>query len=194
MIASKMPAFFGSLLVIALGLMIFVQLSVNIAVAVNLIPVTGQPLPLISYGGTSMLVTYIQLGIILNVSSRIQVYDEGRNRKKTKYYRNKRYRLKANKMDKKLKVIMSGGGTGGHIFPAIAIAQEIAKKISRCSVFVHRCFGKNGNGKSSASRIPIEGLNIAGFHRGNLLKTLSLPFKILSSFAKAKKLITGIQT
>jgi cell division protein FtsW len=56
--------------------MIFIQLSVNIAVAVNLIPVTGQPLPLISYGGTSMLVTYIQLGIILNVSSRIQVFDE----------------------------------------------------------------------------------------------------------------------
>ncbi|WP_234109416.1 MULTISPECIES: FtsW/RodA/SpoVE family cell cycle protein [Chryseobacterium] len=76
MIASKMPAFFGSLLVISLGIMIFVQLSVNIAVAVNLIPVTGQPLPLISYGGTSMLVTYLQLGIILNVSSRIQVYDE----------------------------------------------------------------------------------------------------------------------
>ena len=76
MIASKMPAFFGSLLVLSLGVMIFVQLSVNIAVAVNLIPVTGQPLPLISYGGTSMLVTYIQLGIILNVSSRIQVYDE----------------------------------------------------------------------------------------------------------------------
>jgi cell division protein FtsW len=64
-IASKMPAFFGSL-----------QLAVNIAVAVNLIPVTGQPLPLISYGGTSMLVTYIQLGLVLSVSSRIQVYDE----------------------------------------------------------------------------------------------------------------------
>lgn len=76
MIASKMPAFFGSLLVLSLGIMIFVQLAVNIAVAINLIPVTGQPLPLISYGGTSMLVTYIQLGLILNVSSRIQVYDE----------------------------------------------------------------------------------------------------------------------
>ncbi len=76
MIASKMPAFFGSLLVLSLGTMIFVQLAVNIAVAVNLIPVTGQPLPLISYGGTSMLVTYIQFGIILNVSSRIQIYDE----------------------------------------------------------------------------------------------------------------------
>lgn len=76
MIASKMPAFFGSLMVLAMGIMIFVQLSVNIAVAVNLIPVTGQPLPLISYGGTSMLVTYLQLGLILNVSSRIQIYDE----------------------------------------------------------------------------------------------------------------------
>ena len=75
-IASKMPAFFGSLLVLSIGVMIFVQLAVNIAVAVNLIPVTGQPLPLISYGGTSMLVTYIQLGLVLSVSSRIQVYDE----------------------------------------------------------------------------------------------------------------------
>lgn len=75
-IASKMPAFFGSLLVLSIGIMIFVQVAVNIAVAVNLIPVTGQPLALISYGGTSMLVTYFQLGIILNVSSRIQIYDE----------------------------------------------------------------------------------------------------------------------
>ena len=84
MISSKMPAFFGSLLVLAIGLMIFVQLGVNIAVAVNLIPVTGQPLPLISYGGTSMLVTYIQLGIILSISSRIQVYDEeGMGKKQT---------------------------------------------------------------------------------------------------------------
>lgn len=84
MIASKMPAFFGSLLVLSMGIMIFVQLAVNIAVAVNLIPVTGQPLPLISYGGTSMLVTYFQLGIILNVSSRIQVLDEeGMGRKQS---------------------------------------------------------------------------------------------------------------
>ena len=75
-IASKMPAFFGSLLVLSMGIMIFVQLAINIAVAVNIIPVTGQPLPLISYGGTSMLVTYLQLGIILNVSSRIQILDE----------------------------------------------------------------------------------------------------------------------
>lgn len=84
MIASKIRTFFGSLLVLAIGLMIFVQIAVNIAVAVHLIPVTGQPLPLISYGGTSMLVTYLQLGIILNISSRILTYEEeGMGRKQT---------------------------------------------------------------------------------------------------------------
>lgn len=84
MIASKTPAFFGSLLALSIGVMLFVQLAVNIAVAINIIPVTGQPLPLISYGGTSMLVTYIQLGIILNISARIQVLDEeGIGRKQT---------------------------------------------------------------------------------------------------------------
>ena len=62
--------------------MIFVQIAVNIAVAVNLIPVTGQPLPLISYGGSSMLVTYIQLGLVLSVSDQIQVMDEEGLRKK----------------------------------------------------------------------------------------------------------------
>lgn len=76
MIASKTPDFFGVLLVISIGIMIFLQVAINVAVAVNLIPVTGQPLPLISYGGTSMLVTYIQLGLILNVSSQIQMRDE----------------------------------------------------------------------------------------------------------------------
>lgn len=75
-IARKMPAFFGAMLVLSIGIMIFVQLVVNIAVAVNMFPVTGQPLPLISYGGTSMLATYVQLGLVLNVSSRIQVLNE----------------------------------------------------------------------------------------------------------------------
>lgn len=75
-IARKMPGFFGTLLALSIGVMIFVQLAVNIAVAVNLMPVTGQPLPLISYGGTSMLVTYLQLGLVLNISSRIQILDE----------------------------------------------------------------------------------------------------------------------
>ena len=48
-------------------------------VAVNLFPVTGQTLPLISMGGTSMLFTSIALGIILSISRSIQIYEQQKN-------------------------------------------------------------------------------------------------------------------
>lgn len=76
LIAQKIPALFGTLLALSMGIMIFAQLAANVLVALNLMPVTGQPLPLISYGGTSMLVTYMQLGLVLNVSSAVQLYTE----------------------------------------------------------------------------------------------------------------------
>jgi cell division protein FtsW len=75
-IANKSRNVFATHLCLSLGLMIFIQLAVNIMVAINLIPVTGQPLPLISYGGTSMLVTYLQLGIILSISARVPTLEE----------------------------------------------------------------------------------------------------------------------
>ena len=56
--------------------MFFLQVAVNIAVAVNIIPVTGQPLPLISAGGTSMLATYILLGFVLNISTRLSIKEK----------------------------------------------------------------------------------------------------------------------
>ena len=59
---------FGSLLAIGLGLMLTFQAMVNMGVAVQLLPMTGQPLPLVSMGGTSIVVTCIALGMILAVS------------------------------------------------------------------------------------------------------------------------------
>ncbi|MDO4762878.1 MAG: FtsW/RodA/SpoVE family cell cycle protein [Flavobacteriaceae bacterium] len=85
MIARNTSSFFGSLLVLSIGVMLFVQLAINISVAIGIFPVTGQPLPLISYGGTSMLVTYVQLGIVLNISSRIQMRNEEGIGKKQKF-------------------------------------------------------------------------------------------------------------
>ena len=67
-IATKVENIFGTLLVVGIGLPVIFQAFSNMAVAVNLIPVTGQPLPILSYGGTSMWVTYIALGIIISVS------------------------------------------------------------------------------------------------------------------------------
>lgn len=82
LIARKMPTFYTTLLVVSLGIMFSFQVFVNIAVALNIMPVTGQPLPLVSLGGTSMIFTYALLGIILNLSSIIQVFDrEGKTEK-----------------------------------------------------------------------------------------------------------------
>ncbi len=59
---------FGGLLSAGLSFMLAIQALLNMAVAVGLVPVTGQPLPLVSMGGTSLLFTGISFGIILSVS------------------------------------------------------------------------------------------------------------------------------
>ncbi|MCD6542980.1 MAG: FtsW/RodA/SpoVE family cell cycle protein [Flavobacteriaceae bacterium] len=68
-IATKIETIFGTLLVLGVGLPIVFQALINMAVAVGLFPVTGQPLPLISTGGTSIWMTCFAIGIILSVSA-----------------------------------------------------------------------------------------------------------------------------
>ncbi len=88
-----------------------------------------------------------------------------------------------------IRVLLSGGGTGGHIFPAIAIADEIRKRFPDAEfLFI------GANGKMEMEKVPqagykIEGINIAGINRGNMLSNLGLPFKILKSLSKSKKII-----
>jgi len=68
LIAKKAPRTFGSLLAIGLSFSLVFQAMINMAVAVNLFPVTGQPLPMVSMGGTSIWFTCLAVGIILSVS------------------------------------------------------------------------------------------------------------------------------
>lgn len=68
MIARKCEKAFPKYLVLGCGLLVVVQALANMAVAVNLIPVTGQPMPLVSRGGTSTVISCIYFGIILSVS------------------------------------------------------------------------------------------------------------------------------
>ena len=68
--ANKTTNLFGKLLIIGLGFPIIIQALINMGVAVELLPVTGQPLPLISSGGTSIWMTCLSLGIILSVTKR----------------------------------------------------------------------------------------------------------------------------
>jgi len=73
-IAIKCPRHFGGLLALGFSMLLVFQAFINMAVSVNIIPVTGQPLPLVSMGGTSILFTCFAIGVILSVSR--SVYDE----------------------------------------------------------------------------------------------------------------------
>lgn len=75
-IARKAPRTFGSLLAIGLSFSLVFQAMINMAVAVNLFPVTGQPLPLVSMGGTSIWFTCLAIGIILSVSAHSEKEEE----------------------------------------------------------------------------------------------------------------------
>ncbi len=75
-IATKTESIFGTLAVLGVGIPIVFQALINMAVAVGLFPVTGQPLPLISAGGTSIWMTAFALGIILSVSAAKEKQDK----------------------------------------------------------------------------------------------------------------------
>ena len=71
-LVTKSPKAFGAMLAIGLAVSMVLQAFFNIAVSVNLIPVTGLTLPMISMGGTSILFTCISFGMILSVSKYIE--------------------------------------------------------------------------------------------------------------------------
>ena len=75
-IVSKRPLTFGSLMAFGLGFLIMIQAMVNMGVSIGLLPVTGQPLPFVSMGGTSLMATGIILGMILSVTCSMEEEQE----------------------------------------------------------------------------------------------------------------------
>jgi len=92
-----------------------------------------------------------------------------------------------------LKIIIAGGGTGGHIFPALAIGHALKKNNQ-----AHELLYVGAKHKMEMEKVPqagfrIIGLDIVGFNRAHLLKNLSLPYKLFKSFWEARKIIKSFQ-
>lgn len=96
-------------------------------------------------------------------------------------------------MNRPLRIMITGGGTGGHVFPAIAIADAIRRERPDTVFLFVGAEGKMEMERVPKAGYPIEGLNIAGFQRGfswtSLRRNLSFPFKLFSSSLKAKRLV-----
>lgn len=91
------------------------------------------------------------------------------------------------------KVIISGGGTGGHIFPAIAIANALRRIQPDIEILFVGANGKMEMEKVPAAGYQIVGLDIQGLNRKSLLKNLVLPFKMVKSLLKARRVIKDFQ-
>ena len=89
------------------------------------------------------------------------------------------------------KIIIAGGGTGGHIFPAIAIANALRKEQPVIEILFLGAKGKMEMEKIPQAGYKIEGLDIAGFNRSSLLKNITLPIKLFKSFLQVKKIFQG---
>jgi len=87
------------------------------------------------------------------------------------------------------KIIIAGGGTGGHIYPAIAIANALKYADSSIEILFVGAKGKMEMEKVPKEGYEIIGLDIAGFNRSNMLKNISLPFKMVKSYMRARKII-----
>src|ERR1700752_5019930 len=87
------------------------------------------------------------------------------------------------------RIIIAGGGTGGHIFPAIAIANALKRKDSNIEILFVGAKGKMEMEKVPQAGYKIEGIDIAGFNRSSLIKNIGLPFKLIKSFAQVRKII-----
>lgn len=90
---------------------------------------------------------------------------------------------------RKIKAIISGGGTGGHIFPAISIANMLKEFNPENEILFVGAEGRMEMEKVPAAGYEIVGLPVAGLQRKLTLSNLALPFKVIRSVRMAKKLI-----
>ena len=94
---------------------------------------------------------------------------------------------------KSLRIMISGGGTGGHIFPAVSIANKLKELNPQTEILFVGAEGKMEMEKGPAAGYRIVGLPIVGLQRQlslkNIVNDIQVPFKVVSSIFKAKKIL-----
>ncbi|MDQ6843380.1 MAG: undecaprenyldiphospho-muramoylpentapeptide beta-N-acetylglucosaminyltransferase [Bacteroidota bacterium] len=87
------------------------------------------------------------------------------------------------------RIIIAGGGTGGHIFPALAIANALKKIVPDINILFVGAKGRMEMDKIPEAGYKIVGLTIAGYNRSSLIQNISLPFKLVKSFFEVRSIL-----
>lgn len=96
-------------------------------------------------------------------------------------------------MKEELRIIISGGGTGGHIFPAVSIANAIKAKRPDAKILFVGAEGRMEMQRVPAAGYDIIGLPVCGFDRKNLLRNFYVLYKLAKSQLKARKIIKNFK-
>ena len=97
--------------------------------------------------------------------------------------------MKTDKANRPLRVIISGGGTGGHIFPAISIANALRRRNPQTEILFVGALGRMEMERVPAAGYDIQGLPVAGFDRRRLWRNFGVLVKLAKSLLKARKII-----
>ena len=92
-----------------------------------------------------------------------------------------------------MKYLMAGGGSGGHIFPAIAIAEEIKKLDSDADVLFVGAKGRIEEKIVPSNNFKLVTLDISGFDRSDIKKNIGLPLKFIFALRKCRQIIRGFE-
>ena len=165
--AKKAKDVYGKILVAGLTSLILVQAVVNLFAVMGLAPLTGVPLPFVSYGNSSLLASLFAVGLILNVGPR-RGPPALANSASSKAGASPRVEGVGRAVPERARVVVAAGGTAGHVVPAMAVAAELRDSGAEVSFLGTR-------ERIEAELVPAAGyeidfIKVRGIDRGNPLK------------------------
>jgi len=182
---------FGALLAIGVTTLISFQGVFIMAVTVGLLPTKGLPLPFVGYGGTALVVFAGLMGILVNIG-RQAVHSDGRIEPWSLGVvpnRSSRPGEAVSESGAPMRIMITGGGTGGHTSPAIAILQELQKRDPRLTV---QWVGRKGGLEERVSKahgVPFRSLPVEGWPRTRTLRRVWVGTKLVLGVARAYLLL-----
>ena len=152
---------FGSLLATGIVVWIAYQALINVGGMTRAVPITGIPMPFLSYGGSALAALLAAVGILLSISKTVR--DAGRAIGPTTWA-GKTAACWA--QGSEVRVVLSGGGTGGHVYPALAVAEALRVEAKREILYIG-ARGRMDEHLVKPSGLPFEAVHAAPLRVGS---------------------------